>query len=518
MGARPLGRVIMVQGTMSHAGKSVLAAALCRIFVHEGLSVAPFKAQNMSNNSFVTPDGGEIGRAQAVQAEAARVLPRVEMNPVLLKPEADHRSQVVVLGRPTGSATARDYYAMTPRLWPVVAGALDRLRQEFDMVVIEGAGSPAEINLKAHEIVNMRVARHARAPVLLVGDIDRGGLFASLVGTMALLDPEEAALVRGFVVNKFRGDLSLLTPGLEELRRLTGIPVLGVLPYVTDIALPEEDSVGLEGTGNKERWPGDGERWVLDVAVVRLPRIANFDDFDPLRREPGVRLRYVASAADLGAPDLVVLPGSKSTIADLAWLRERGLAEAIVARRHAGAGVIGICGGYQMLGRRLLDPGGVESSAGEAEGLGLLPVTTRFEAHKETHQVRAQVARAQGMLAGCAGAEATGYEIHMGRTEGEGGTAPFRLLDRSGQRVDYAEGAMDAEGRTLGTYVHGLFHNEGLRRGILAQLASWKGVRLPKGAPSIDADKELDRLAHLVRRHLDMDLVFEIAGVERRRV
>ena len=326
----------MVQGTASHVGKSVLVAALCRIFRQDGFRVAPFKAQNMSNNSYVTRDGGEIGRAQAVQAEAAGVEARVEMNPVLLKPEADHTSQVVLMGRPLQAAGSRDYFRLKPQLWESVSSSLDRLRDSFDLVIAEGAGSPAEINLKATEIVNMRVARYADAPVLLCGDIDRGGVFASLVGTLELLEPEERKTIKGFVINKFRGDVSLLTDGLTWLEERTGIPVAGVVHHYRDIHIPEEDSVALELSAPTTVHP------VLDIAVVQLPHISNFDDFDLLAREPGVSLRYVSSPAELGKPDMVILPGTKTTIPDLAWMNSRGLTQAVrdpaPARRRGGGG------------------------------------------------------------------------------------------------------------------------------------------------------------------------------------
>ena len=506
------GKVLMVQGTASHAGKSLTATALCRIFARDGLRVAPFKAQNMSLNSFVTPDGGEFGRAQAVQADAARVAPSVEMNPILLKPEGGRRSQVVVMGKPMRVASAREYYAMKPALWPIVAQALDTLRAQYDIVVIEGAGSPAEINLKEQEIVNMRVARYANAPVLLVGDIDRGGVFASLFGTMALLEPQERALVKAFVINKFRGDPSLLDPGLDMLRERTGVPFAGVIPYFTDIHIPEEDSLGLEPPHSQ----ADTQDALLDIAVIRLPRIANFDDFDPLRRERCARVRYVASAAELGDPDLIVLPGSKTTVADLAWLRRVRLDAAIIAQRRVGTPVIGICGGYQMLGERILDPDGVESDTPETRGLGLLPVTTLFAADKATHQVRAKAAAADagtgtGLLAGCAAADIVGYEIHMGRTTGAGAAA-FRVTERSGAATDSPDGAIDPDGLTLGTYIHGLFHNHALRRAMLTQLAARKGVALPDGA-IVDLDAEYDKLADLVRRSLDMRMIYEMAGL-----
>ncbi|MBM3947257.1 MAG: cobyric acid synthase, partial [SAR202 cluster bacterium] len=471
-------RVIMVQGTASHVGKSVLVTALCRILRQDGFRVAPFKAQNMSNNSYVTPEGGEIGRAQAAQAEAAGVEPSVQMNPVLLKPEADSRSQVVLLGKPLVTASAREYYGMKTRLWEVVTRSLDSLRSRYDVVVVEGAGSPAEVNLRENDIVNMRVARHANAPVLLVADIDRGGVFASLIGTMDLLEPEERALVRGLVVNKFRGDPSLFTSGVAFLERRTGVPVAGVLPYYREIRIPEEDSVALE------QRPAPRPA-VLDVAVVRLPRISNFDDVDPLAREPAVSLRYVESADELGSPDLVIIPGSKSTVADLDWLRRTGVAEGIEALARRGTAVIGICGGYQMLGRRILDPSGAESPVGESDGLGLLRVTTTFAVTKQTHRVRASVLPpSMGLLSGVDtpdACEVMGYEIHMGHTAREEDERPaFRLLERSGAPSEELDGAVSESGWVLGCYIHGLFHNGPLRGALVRTLCERKGVPLPR--------------------------------------
>lgn len=500
----------MVQGTTSHAGKSLMATALCRIFAQDGLRVAPFKAQNMSLNSFVTPAGGEFGRAQAVQADAARVAPVVEMNPILLKPEGGRRSQVVVMGKPMRVASAHEYYTMKLTLWPLVAQALDKLRSQYDLVVIEGAGSPAEINLKEHEIVNMRVARYADAPVLLVGDIDRGGVFASLYGTMALLEPQERALIKAFVINKFRGDPSLLDSGLDILHQRTGVPFAGVVPYFTDIHIPEEDSLGLDAPQSQNIADDDT---LLDIAVIRLPHIANFDDFDPLHQEPGVRLRYISAADELGAPDLIALPGSKTTVADLEWLRRRRLDRAITERRSAGTPLIGICGGYQMLGRRILDPDGVESDKPETAGLGLLPIATTFAAHKTTHQVRARVTARKGLLADSADVDIVGYEIHMGRTCGDSAAA-FRITERSGEPASSPDGALDDEGLTLGTYMHGLFHNHSLRRALLMRLSQRKGIALPPGA-ILDLDREYDKLAALVRRSVDMRMVYDMVGLDR---
>ena len=507
------GRTIMVQGTMSHVGKTVLVAALCRLFAQDGVHVAPFKAQNMSLNSYVTPQGGEIGRAQAMQAEAAGIEPTVQMNPILLKPESDHRSQVVVLGKPKMRTSARDYYRRKTELWPVVAEALDDLRREYELVVVEGAGSPAEINLMAQDIVNMRVARHAEAPVVLVGDIDRGGVFASLVGTLSLLEAPDRALVGALVINKFRGDRSILDPGLRFLEEHTGVPVAGVLPYVGDLGIAEEDSLGLERAD--EPLPTDT---VLDIAVIRLPHIANFDDFDPLRREPGVLLRYVSALPELGTPDLIILPGTKTTMADLSWLRERGLDRAVIDGQARGTPVFGVCGGYQMLGEAILDPDRVESDQGHAQGLGLLPVTTVFSATKATHRVNAVVATAgSGLLQECGGQRLQGYEIHMGRTTGSGVASPFRIVERSGQAVDQpdgADGAMDARGRVLGTYMHGLFRNDGFRRAVLRRLAQWKGVTLPEATGDDASGLGYDGLAALVREHLDMPLIYRLAGLE----
>ena len=510
----------MVVGTSSHAGKSTLVAALCRYFAREGLRVAPFKAQNMSLNSAVTPSGHEIGRAQFVQAQAARVAPTVDMNPVLLKPQGQRVSQVVLRGRPWAVTSAADYYARKAELWPAVVESLGTLRRAHDLVIAEGAGSPAEINLREHDIVNMRVARHANAGTLLVGDIERGGVFASLYGTVALLGAEERALVRAFVINKFRGDPSLLTPGIAELAQLTGVPTAGVVDWFDDIRVPEEDSLGLAPARDADGATGGAaaDAAVIDVAAVRLPHIANFDDFDPLARAPGVRFRYVSSAAELGRPDLVILPGSKTTVADLAWLRERGLADAVVALRHAGVPVLGICGGYQMLGEWILDPLAVESDAPATAGLGLLPLTTTFAAEKVTHQVRGRIGAAPGpLLAAAAGAEVGGYEIHMGETHYRGTAArPLRIVARSGRPVELLDGAADADGLTLGTYLHGLLHARAVRDAVLGAVAARKGVRLPVppgGGAEPDADGEFDRLADHVAASLDMRLVRQIAGV-----
>lgn len=497
----------MVQGTGSSVGKSVLSAALCRIFRQDGWAVAPFKAQNMSLQSFVTPDGAEIGRSQAVQAAAACVEPTADMNPILLKPEADYRSQVVIRGKPQGRTLSKEFDRPRPRLWNVVTESLDRLRSQYDVIVIEGAGSPAEINLRAGDIVNMEVALYANAPVLLVGDIDNGGVFASLYGTIALIDQRERDLICGTVVNKFRGDVSILMPGLKRLEELMGMPVLGVVPYFHDIHIPEEDSPAGKNTEKTDS--------VIDVVVTALPHISNFDDFDPLEREPGVGLRYVRSVAEMGHPDLLIIPGTKTTAADLAWLRNSGIAGVVQGLAGAGTAVVGICGGFQMLGRRILDPDLVESDEPAVNGLGLLPVETRFAARKQTHQVEGSVVGGRGILAGADGLQVHGYEIHMGSTTSAKCTCRLSLIRRS-DGSHTLDGCLSGDGWIFGCYVHGLFHNDELRRVVVRNVAGRKGVSLPRIGGSFSQDAEFDKLAHLVRTSLDMDAVYESMGMRAR--
>ncbi len=497
---------LMVQGTASGVGKSLLTAALCRIFARRGFKVAPFKAQNMALNSAVTADGREIGRAQAAQAEAAGLEPTTDMNPILLKPETDDCSQVVVRGAPIGRMTFAEYSGRREALLSVVAESLARLRAAHDLVLIEGAGSPAEINLADRDIVNMRVARLAEAPVLLVGDIDRGGVFAAFVGTLALLEPDDRARVAGLIVNRFRGDSALLTPGLEMLSARTGVPVLGVVPYLERGLAPAEDSLDLDEAPVVDPVPA-----VLDIAVVRLPRIANFDDMDPLTRAPGVCVRFARTPASLAGADLVVLPGSKSTMADLAWLRETGFADALVAAVARGTPVIGICGGYQMLGRRLEDRDGVEGPPGAVEGLGLLPVTTSFAADKRTTRVRAHVTGASPLLAAAAGRRVAAYEIHMGRTVVEGAAAPFVVAEDSGE---HADGAVAASGLVLGTYLHGVFADDALRRALLGGLARRRGIVPDPGwGAAAPPAARYDRLADAVGAALDVTAVAKLVGL-----
>ena len=503
---------IMIQGTGSSVGKSLLATAFCRILRQDGYDVAPFKAQNMSLNSAVTPDGGEIGRAQAVQTEAAGVLPTTAMNPILLKPESDHRSQLVVLGRAVGHIESRHFNRRKDDLWQVVVQSLEDLLGDFEAVVIEGAGSPAEINLRQGDIVNMEVALHTGAPVLLVGDIDKGGVFASIYGTLELLPAEERELVKGVIINKFRGDMSILEPGLRRLEELTGVPVLGVVPYLKDVYVPEEDSPAEGNTTGSVPFTA-----LIDVAVIALPHIANFDDFDPIRREEYVGLRYVRSLDQLGTPDLVILPGTKTTADDLDHLRKIGLAERLVELANHGTGVIGICGGYQMLGQKLLDPDRVDSSRESMDGLGLLPAVTRFSGRKTTHRVIARVQSGHGLLQDAARTPFEGYEIHTGvTTTATDAESPFLVTSRSGETASVEDGCQNKSGWVLGTYIHGLFHEAALRRSLLRSVAARKGVDVPFGEDDFSQSSEYDRLAEHVRASLDMGTIYRMAGLRPR--
>ncbi len=490
----------MIQGTGSWVGKSVITAALCRIFHEDGVRVAPFKSQNMALNSFVTKDGAEMGRAQVVQAEAAGLEPHVDMNPILLKPEADARSQVVVMGKPAFTMDARDYYKKTPQLLATAGAALDRLRSSYELVIIEGAGSPVEINLKEREIVNMRVARMAGAPVLLVGDIDKGGVFASLVGTLALLDEEEKRYVKGFIINKFRGDLEILKPGLEQLEQLTSVPVLGVAPYFHDILLGEEDSIY-----HRRRAGKDGD---LNIAVIHLPHISNSTDFEPLQQEKKVNLYYVKHAGEIGHPDIIIIPGSKSTISDLESLRVSGLARAVLGKAGEGVPVLGICGGFQMLGKVIRDPHGSESTTGQTEGLGLLDMETVFERDKTTRQVKGRLLCRHGLFQGARGLELEGYEIHMGKTYSSG-LSPFCRIE-SDSCAAYDDGAVDSRGQVFGTYLHGLFNNAGFRSYFLNSLRRRSGISEDCATTVPDREEAFSRLASLVRRSLKMEEIRRI--------
>ncbi len=495
-------RVLMLQGTASHTGKTVLAAALCRNFARRGYRVAPFKAQNMSLNSFVTQEGAEMGRAQVYQARAAGLDPHVDMNPVLLKPSAGEVSQIVVMGRPIDHMTVRQYHAYQDQVWPVVTAALDRLRAANDLVVIEGAGSSAEVNLRPYDIANMRVALQSRAPVVLVGDIELGGVFASLLGHMELFAPEERALVAGFIINKFRGDAAQLDAGIRILRERTAVPTLGVVPYLEVWRSDEEDSVTVTRSGRVGR-PGAP----LRIVVVRLPYMSNFTDADALAGEPDVDLRFVHAPGEIEGSDAIVLPGSKSTIADLHWLRRSGLSAALQAAAAAGTPVVGICGGYQMLGRRILDPAHVESACDAVDGLGLLDVETTFAAEKRTLRVEG-VVTVSGPL-GSPGAAVSGYEIHMGRTVLGSRSRPLLRLRTAGSCDERPDGALT--GAVCGTYLHGIFDHPEARAAFLNALRAARG--LPPRAPAEPAVDDIDRLTAHVEAHLDLEAIERIVGL-----
>ncbi len=494
---------VMVCGTTSNAGKSTVTAGLCRHYARRGARVAPFKAQNMSNNSAVTPAGEEIARAQAWQAMAAGVDAEVAMNPVLLKPLGERRCQVVVMGRPLGTMTAGEYHRLKPELLDVVLDALGDLRQHYDVVILEGAGSPAEINLLDADIVNLRLAHHAGLPAIVVGDIDLGGVFASLFGTVALLPDAYRPLVKGFVVNKFRGDPALLFDGLAQLQERSGVPTLGVLPFLEGPEIDSEDSLALDrplgaepegDSGGADPTDPTRARDVLDVAVVRLPHIANFTDIDPLRMEPGVRLRWVDDARGVGQPDLLVIPGSKATLADLAWLRRRGLDRAVGAVHGV---VLGICAGYQMLGRSIADPGGVESRDPAVGGLGLLDAVTAFGPDKVTRWRHGRLF----------GQPASGYQIHHGVVQASG--PAFVVLDDG--TGDGTSGVTPAGGVVWGTSLHGLLEPDRARAALLEQVARQAGKRIGHGG-SFEAARQrrIDRLADAIAEHLDTSVLDRI--------
>ncbi len=490
---------LMIQGTASSVGKSLLTTAFCRIFRDEGFDVVPFKAQNMALNSFVTPDGFEIGRAQALQALAAGVSPTADMNPILLKPEADAKSQVVVMGRPWKTLPAGTYYAYREELWGIVTSALDRLKKEHELVVIEGAGSPAEINFSKTEIVNMAVARYLKSPVLLVGNIDVGGVFAAFVGTLALLDEYERSLVKGFIINRFRGDERLLTPGLSRLSELTqGRSTLGVIPFIRGLRLAEEDSVCLDEPGSSQETSG------TDIAVIHLPHMANFDDYDALAAEKGVRVRFVREVTEVGTPHAVIIPGTKTTIEDIHWMREHGFADMLSYFRRLNIAIVGICGGYQMLGRAVRDPDGVEGGIREAEGLGFFPFETRFKPGKKTVQRRGIVSSGGGFFSSARGFPVCGYEIHAGESVPLE-DAVFTFSD--GTR----DGSASRDGRLWGTYLHGVFDLPEFRRAWLSSL----GSNFYGSGKSLSElrEEEIGRLADTVRSRLDMQKVRGIIGL-----
>lgn len=483
-----MAKAIMIQGTMSNAGKSFFAAALCRIFRQDGYSCAPFKSQNMALNSYITADGSEIGRAQAMQAEAAGIEPNVYMNPVLLKPTTDTGSQVIVNGRAVGNMTAAEYFRYKRELVPQIMDSYNKLAAEHDIIVIEGAGSPVELNLKADDIVNMGMAELAKAPVLLVGDIDRGGVFAQLLGTLGLLEKHELNMVKALVVNKFRGDISLFDSGRRILEERGGKPVLGVVPYLS-CDIEDEDSLSHKLNGSS--------RGIVDIAVVRLPKMSNFTDFDVFAQYEGVSVRYVTRYQELEAADMMILPGTKSTVADMRWLRESGMEAAIKRCSARGVPLFGICGGFQMLGESISDPLGSECG-GSIEGMGLLKCTTVFGSDKTQTRTKGRFGNIGGAFQCLSGAEFEGYEIHMGNTESR---SPA-LLSCGGAY----------EGSVYGCYVHGIFDSEQVSERLVRKLFERKGADCPKGTADRKAYKEaqFDMLAEGVRRSLDRELLYKI--------
>lgn len=489
---------IMIQGTMSNSGKSFITAGLCRVFAQDGYKTAPFKSQNMALNSYITRDGLEIGRAQAMQAEAAGIEPSVFMNPILLKPTSHVGSQVIVNGVVAGNWKAVDYYKDKTKFIPDVKNALAQLEKEYDIIVIEGAGSPAEINLKENDLVNMGLARIAKAPVLLAGDIDRGGVFASLYGTIKLLEPSEQQMIKGLIINKFRGDLSILDPGLRMIEAKTNKPILGVIP-MADIDIDDEDSLS-------ERLNQSTVKAGLDLAVIHLPHLSNFTDFRIFECMEGISLRYVKRADQLGTPDLIIVPGTKNTMDDLMWMRECGLETAILRAAEKEIAVIGICGGFQMLGKVLSDPLNVESG-GSMRGLGLLDVETTFMEKKTTVQVTGSWLEKPSLFEQYPGSEVTGYEIHMGETKNLGRSRSCICLNDG--RLD---GFVSDNGLVFGTYLHGLFDTAGIAGAAASYLADKKGISLGIQSFDLSAYKEqqYDKLADLIRNSVDMARVYEI--------
>ena len=503
-----MAKKIMFQGTSSNVGKSILCTALCRILYRMGYKTVPFKAQNMALNSYVTKWGDEIGRAQVAQAEAAGIDPIVQMNPVLLKPTGNQSSQVVLMGKPVGVYSAKEYhthYSLTAL--DKVKESIAFLDENFEMIVIEGAGSPAEVNLKANDIVNMRIAKMTQAPVFLIADIDRGGAIASIVGTLELLEPEERDLIKGIVINKFRGDIKLLEPALTFIEEKTGKKVVGVIPAIENLDIDEEDSVALENkknVGSKD----------IQIAVIQTPKISNFTDFDALNYEPDVSVRFVGPGDIIGTPDLIILPGSKNTLADLTYLKNSGLADEIKELAEKGTPVIGICGGNQMLGTAIYDPHHMEGDIVESEGLGLVNSTTTMKNQKTTHQVTFDVENLHFLNGTFSGSELVGYEIHMGDTKPNDDTVKrcFTITKRSETPITVVDGFIDGRHQVMGTYIHGVFDNDEFRRFIINQLRLRKGL---EETPVVfhyfeHKNKAYNRLADIVEEHLDMDYIMTL--------
>ena len=509
---KKIAKKVMFQGTSSHVGKSILTTAFCRILTQDGYNIAPFKAQNMALNSYVTRSGGEMGRSTVAQAEAAGVEPIVQMNPVLLKPTGNSCSQVILLGKSVGNYSASDYQnKYSQQAWDSVKKSLDHMETHYDILVIEGAGSPAEVNLKKNDIVNMRIAKECQSPVFLIADIDRGGALASIVGTLELLDEEERKLVKGLVINKFRGDITLLEPALTFLEERTGIPVLGVIPYLDQLGIDDEDSVSLQDM------PKDSVMRDIHIAVIQTPKISNFTDFDAFTHEPDVNVRFVQQGDLIGNPDVIILPGSKNTTEDLLYLKHHGYADEIKELADRGTPVIGICGGYQMLGEKVCDPLHVESDKDEVTGLGLLPYITTMQGEKNTYQVEFNCKNLPFLDMNFSAENLKGYEIHMGETVLTGtAQSLFNIVRRSNAPVDLQDGFINDKHHVFGTYCHGVFDNDHLRRAVINALRKRKGL-LPldvKFKYREYKEAEFDRLAAIVRKHFDMKKFYEILRQE----
>lgn len=498
-----MAKVIMIQGTMSNAGKSLVTAGLCRVFKQDGYKVAPFKSQNMALNSFITKEGLEMGRAQVMQAEACGIEPSVNMNPILLKPTNDVGSQVIVNGEVLGNMSARDYYKRKTELIPHIMEAYNNLAKEYDIIVMEGAGSPAEINLKENDIVNMGMAKLVNSPVLLVGDIDRGGVFASIAGTLMLLEEDERKMIKGTIINKFRGDVNILKPGLDMIEEITKTPVVGVVPYM-ELDIDDEDSLS-------ERFNNKGTVDLIDIAVIRLPRISNFTDFNTFEYIPGVSLRYVKSVRELKDPDMIILPGTKNTMEDLKWLRESGLETQILKQAAKGKVIFGICGGYQMLGMELSDPFNVESG-GTMAGMGLLPTKTVFEKEKVRTRVSGNFNEVSGILAELSYVEFEGYEIHMGQTTYDFNEEELTTIDNvNGEDIIKNDGLYKEN--IYGSYIHGIFDKEEVSKAIVESLCIHKGIDY-SSISTVDIEKykeeQYDKLAEGIRNSLDMKAIYKI--------
>ncbi len=499
----------MIQGTASSVGKSIITAGLCRVFKQDGYKVAPFKSQNMALNSFVTQEGKEMGRAQVVQAEAAGIVPTVEMNPILLKATSDKKAQIIINGEVYGNMSASEYHDFKPELARMVSAVYDSLAAKHDIIVIEGAGSPAEINLRDKDIVNMGMAEIADAPVIIAGDIDKGGVFASLAGTMQLLSENERQRVKGAIINKFRGDIDILKPGLRMLEELIHVPVLGVLPYAK-LNIEDEDSLAEKFTQ-----ADIVSKYAIDVAVVKLPHISNFTDFNALEHIDGVRIRYVEQSAELREPDLIILPGSKNTMEDLMFIRKSGMEAEIKKLQGSGTVLFGICGGFQMLGSEICDPCGVESGLHIISGMGCLNAKTTFQQSKITAQTEGVILEDDGLLKGLKGTRIKGYEIHMGTTHFMEGSIPYLATQGGMERSVIVSGVRNTAGNVFGTYVHGIFDNVEFTSGFINNLRSAKGIEplQGRGLPFAEfKEQQYNMLADMVRTSLDIEKIYNIMG------